>query len=454
MTLRRRLALVMAAVVALAVAVAALVAYDAAQDEARGRIDQFLVDRRAVASAIDILGQRGPRRAPGPGPLEPRSDVVAQILTDDGAVIPIDDDDPTLPVTEADLEIAADRRGALLRDVTVGGTHYRMSTRSLRPGAALQVARDLTETDEVLAALRLRLLLAGMVGVLAAALVGVVVARRLSGPIREVADAAEHVAESKDLDATIAVKGDEEIARLAGAFNEMLAALAEARTQQQRLVADASHELRTPLTSLRTNVEVLARGSEGSEVEREAILTDLAAEIEELTALVAELVDLATLGDTDEPLVTVDLGALAEEAAQRARRRTAHDVTVAHDDSTVEGRPGALARALDNLVRNAAAWSPESSTIEITVDDRRITVRDHGPGIADDDLPHVFERFYRSTEARGRPGSGLGLAIVARVARLHGGEPFADAAPGGGARVGFTVRDAGDGVGGPVPSPP
>jgi len=452
MNLRRRLALVMAGVVGLAVAVAALVAYDAARDEARGRIDEFLLDRRAVTAAVDILGQRGPRPVPPrSGPLEPRSDVVAQILLDNGAVIPLDDADPALPVTGRDLELAAGRDGTMLRDVTVAGTHYRLLTRSIRPGLALQIARDLSETDQVLAALRLRLLAAGMIGVGAAALIGFLVARRLSGPIRRVAAAAEQVAASKDLDAAIPVSGDEEVARLAAAFNEMLAALAEAREQQQRLVADASHELRTPLTSIRTNVDVLARGSEGSLAERESILADLGAEIEELTALVAELVDLATLGDTDEPLVPVELRTLAEEAAERARRRTAHSVSVTADATTVEGRPGALARAIDNLVRNAAAWAPEGTGIAVTVSDGRITVRDHGPGIDEHDLPHVFERFYRSSEARGRPGSGLGLAIVARVARLHGGEPFAGNAPDGGAEVGFTVLRASPH--GPVPSP-
>ena len=197
--------------------------------------------------------------------------------------------------------------------------------------------------------------------------------------------------------------------------------------------------MRTPLTSLRTNVSVLRRKFGGlDESSREQLLSDLDSETRELTDLVNELVELATDRRDDELVQPVRLGDPAERAAARARRRTGRTVVVNADDTTIEGRPGALERALQNLIDNACKFANDGD-VEVTVAHGRVSVRDHGQGLREADIPHLFDRFYRSVEMRSRPGSGLGLAIVRSVVEAHGGDVFATNAPGGGAIIGFTL---------------
>ena len=223
--------------------------------------------------------------------------------------------------------------------------------------------------------------------------------------------------------------------RPAAAFNGMLTALEDSRQAQRRLVTDASHELRTPLTSLRTNLEVLGRPGALPEADRERLRADLVAQIEELGELVGDLIELARDGEPNgEPHEPLRLDELVGAAVERAQRH-APAVHFASDlePSEVTGARSRLDRAVANLLDNAAKWSRPGGTVEVVLRDGELTVRDHGPGIADDDLPHVFDRFYRSTAARGRAGSGLGLAIVRHVAEGHGGSVRAEAADGGGA---------------------
>jgi two-component system sensor histidine kinase MprB len=216
----------------------------------------------------------------------------------------------------------------------------------------------------------------------------------------------------------------------------MLGSLEEAQQRQRQLVQDASHELRTPLTSLRTNVEVLAQSDRLEPEDREQLIRDVIDQLGEMTELIGELTELARGEDQAEPLEDVRLDLVAEEAIRRTTRN--HPETPIEAELqpwTMIGQPASLERAIGNLLDNAAKWSPAGSPVEVKLAEGELTVRDHGPGIAAEDVPHVFERFYRATSARSMPGSGLGLAIVQQVAEAHHGSVAVEDAPGGGALV-------------------
>ena len=239
------------------------------------------------------------------------------------------------------------------------------------------------------------------------------------------------------------VDGSGEVSDLGRSFSSMMNALSTSLEQQQRLVSDASHELRTPLTALRTNIESLELFDAIPETERREMIRDIRLEVEELSTLTAELVDLATdQMQSAEQIGTVDLLALTRDVAQRARRRSGRTIDVSDGGgNSIDGFSNQLLRAVSNLVDNAIKYSPAGSSIEISVDGGSVRVRDHGPGIAEKDLPHIFERFYRSIDARSAPGSGLGLAIVADAVNRHQGTVFAANAPDGGAIVGFDLPE-------------
>lgn len=443
MTLRARLAVFMAVAVGFAVALVAVAAYRSTRDETMGEIDRFLLGRTPITELIEAPDHE-PGSGQGSGTGRGRAtgsvisdDVVAQVLLGDGTIRALGSSEVALPVGDQDLTVATSIAAApVLRTITIDGVDYRMLTRRLGPGSALQLARDLTETESILTGLRNRLVFVGAFGALLAGLAGWLLAGRAMRPVRDLTAAAERVATTGALDAAIPVARSDEVGRLAGAFNEMLARLETSRLAQQRLVADASHELRTPLTSLRTNIELLARGSV-PEGEREAMLADLKEEVAALGTLVAELVDLATVGRDEEPRVATDLAALVSEVVDRAGRRSSQRFVIALDPRVSEVRPGAVARAVSNLVDNAVKWSPANGEIAVTLDATGIRVADRGPGIPPEDLPFVFQRFYRAPTARSMPGSGLGLAIVAAVAEDHGWTPYARNREGGGAEVGM-----------------
>lgn len=452
MSLRGRLAVFVAVAVGLAVGVVAFFAYGFARQEARDAVDAFLRQRGPVAGIFGVLDFddfRGSRGGGGQRVLPRflddvvREDAVAQFLEADGTVITIGLSPALLPVDEIDLRIAAAGGPDYFRDATIEGLHFRILTRPVLPGVAVQVGRDLTETDAILDRLRTRMVLLGLVGAGLAAAVGWLVSTRSLRPVALLTDAAEQVTETRELGARIAVERGDELGRLAGAFNTMLATLEQARLSQQRLVADASHELRTPLTSLRTNIELLDRGAVTG-TERQALLADVLSELGELSHLVDELVDLATIGRDPEDPQRIEFAELVERVAQRLRRRTGIEVLVTTDDSVVIARPNGLERAMWNLLDNAAKWGGPGRVVRVTLEDGTVSVRDRGPGIPEADLPHVFERFYRSTVARSQPGSGLGLSIVAAVAEEHQGSVFARNASDGGAIVGFTLPTSAD----------
>jgi two-component system sensor histidine kinase MprB len=321
-------------------------------------------------------------------------------------------------------------------------------TLPLEHGYALQIARPLDEVDHALARIRNWLLLIASLGVVFAAALGFLVARAVLAPVRRLTRTAEEVTETRDLSRRIEVDGSrDEVSRLASSFNTMLAALEDSSRAQRQLVSDASHELRTPLTSLRTNIEVLARDNELPGEEREQLLLDVTEQLTEMTALVAELVELAR-GDRDpaEPEdVRLDL-VVAGAIERTTRNRPGVSFRPELEESLVRGVSSTIERAVSNLLDNAAKWSPPGGEVEVAVHDGEVIVRDHGPGIDADDAPYVFDRFYRAANARGMPGSGLGLAIVRQVAESHGGSVTAEPADGGGTRMRLSLPRAPEAV--------
>jgi two-component system, OmpR family, sensor histidine kinase MprB len=251
------------------------------------------------------------------------------------------------------------------------------------------------------------------------------VARATIRPVERLTAAAEHVAATQELDAIIEEEGDDELTRLAHSFNAMLGALSASRKQQAQLIADAGHELRTPLTSLRTNIEVLMRVGDLPADDRAELLDDVHSQLEEFTTLVGDLVELAREEEQKPEPEIIRIDIIVERAVERARRRaTSLRFELNVEEGLIQGQPALLERAFLNVLDNAAKWSPANGTITVSLTRSQgwdFVVRDRGPGIALDDLPHVLDRFYRASSARSMPGSGLGLAIVDQVVRSHGG---------------------------------
>jgi two-component system sensor histidine kinase MprB len=343
------------------------------------------------------------------------------------------------------VAIARGRPRFEFRDAHVNGQHVRVASATARDGKSVQFAQAVDDVDATIDDLRTTLLIVGGLSILVAALLALVVARASLRPVARLTRAAERVATTQDLAATIDVRRRDELGRLASSLNAMLAALNTSREQQRELIRDASHELQTPLTSLRTNVELLAGQPGMPEPERRRLLTDVSQQCAELTALMDNLVELAR--DTDTPteeITEIDLDRLVSTAVDRARLR-APDVTIDLDlePTRIEGRRQQLERAIVNVLDNACKWSPDRGTVEVSLRDGTITVRDHGPGIDAEDLPRVFDRFYRAPAARAMPGSGLGLAIVRRVVDAHGGSVTLGRGPDGGTIVRIHLPTAG-----------
>jgi two-component system sensor histidine kinase MprB len=351
-----------------------------------------------------------------------------------------------LAVTDRDRAIAAGRAGPAFRDDQVGTVHVRVYTFPVLANVAVQVARSLEEVDDALGRLGIVLGTVSVGGVLAAAAVGFVVTRAALRPVRRVTLIAEDVTRTGDLTQRIEVEGDDELARLARSFNAMLGALDASLRSQRQLAADASHELRTPLTSLRTNIEVLASRKRMPAADRSRLMADVVGQVQELTTLVGDLAELARDGETEAEPQDVRLDEVTGSAVAAARRNAqGMAIEAVLEPTVVRGVAKDLERAVANLLDNAVKWSPPGGTVEVRVADGALTVRDHGPGIAEEDLPHVFDRFYRAPAARGMPGSGLGLAIVRRIAERHGGTVTAGNADGEGAV--FTLQPPPGGAG-------
>lgn len=429
MSLRSKLALAFAFLAVLVAGSMGVLGYTATAEQLRSETDRSLT---AGGGRLPMDGEGRGRRQDASLVLSPDG----QVLQAAGAV--------RLPVTEADRAAAsADDASVTARTQTVDGTPYRIVT--VAPGqnrGALLVARDWSENAAVLRQLATVLGVLALVLAAVAAAAGWLVARQITQRLVRLTDTAEQVSATGQLDVEVPGAGTDEVGRLAGSFNGMLSRLSQSQADQQRLVQDAGHELRTPLTSLRTNISLLNRFDELAPEVRARILADLQEESRELSGLVNEVLSLASGQAETDGVAAVRLADVAETVATRARRRTGRDVTLSTDDCVVMASRVGLERALWNLLDNAAKFDQSGGPIDIRVADGCVEVLDRGPGIDSQDMPHLFDRFYRPVASRSLPGSGLGLAIVHDVAQASGGRTYVHNREGGGSVFGIALRQS------------
>ncbi|MFE0643004.1 sensor histidine kinase [Streptomyces sp. NPDC058877] len=434
--LRSRLALLTAVAVAVAVAAVSLACWFVTRAQLENELDSSLrstrLDPNGVQSLLAMCRQ-------GTTPPPVAGSYTVQIILGNGSVCT--SGKAAIPAGPGDLAVARGRLDSVLHTVKdEDGREMRVYTypQDAPLALAVSVARPLSEIDNSMSTLRWVLLLVSGIGVVCAGAAGLWVARTGLEPVNRLTGAVEHVAATEDLTVRIPVEGEDEIARLSRSFNAMTAALASSRDRQAQLIADAGHELRTPLTSLRTNVELLARSEQTGRAlppeDRRALMASVKAQMTELAALIGDLQELAR-PDAVQPgrLEVVPLHTVLRTALDRARLR-GPELTFVTDLAPwyVRAEAPALERALVNVLDNAVKFSPPRGTIEVTLMRGELTVRDQGPGIAPDELPHVFDRFWRSPSARSLPGSGLGLSIVARTVQQAGGTVALAPAEGGG----------------------
>ena len=446
MSIRTRLVITTSAIVLVVVGVLSIGIYSTFSRQLVRQVDKSLDDRVVmIADSLRRESQRpniGRQRNPLNEALLPtRFDTVTQVVNTAGTVV-LALGEVELPVTDKTLQIANDPNGTIFRStVTIDGDKYRMLTVPLTGGGALQLAKDINDLQRAQNAVRGWQFALGPIGIMFAGLAGWWVARRTARPIQQLADAAEDIARTQNLSTKLDIHGDHEIEQLASSFNTMLAALQHSSEQQKQLVQDASHELRTPLTSLRANAELLQRDSL-DEATKQAVLRDIAAEIDELTELSSELTALASDQRLVEEPQIVNLREACDDVAARASRRTGRMVSVTSTNpSSALVRPSQFDRAVGNLVDNALKFCPTPDKVEINIVGSRVEVIDHGQGIADADKPLVFDRFYRATATRALPGSGLGLAIVKQFADDHNAVVAITDTPGGGATVAVSFEN-------------
>ncbi|GAB2963823.1 sensor histidine kinase [Streptomyces heilongjiangensis] len=457
--IRTRLSLLVAAAVAFAVAAVSVTCwfivrgklYDLVDDELDKAMSMGAIQdqaRYAVNNCTQTVGEQNPRFGP--------RNTYVQVVLDDGTSCVLGFSSGLVKVTHTDMEVVNGTEAVYHNGTDTKGNDVRVKTQPVSiadpdtgqlSNAALIAALPLHGTQATLNDLALILLLVSGIGVVGAGAAGLAVARAGLRPVDKLTDAVEHVARTEDLGIRIPVEeeSEDEVARLSRSFNSMTSALASSRDLQQQLIADAGHELRTPLTSLRTNIELLSRSEEtGRPIppdDRKALLASVKAQMTELASLIGDLQELSRSdsGQNGGRLQIVDFQETVEAALRRARLR-GPELTITSDLRPwyVRSEPSALERAIVNILDNAVKFSPEGGTIEVALESGVLTVRDHGPGIPADELPHVFDRFWRSPSARALPGSGLGLSIVARTVQQAGGQVTLTRAEGGGTLA--TVR--------------
>ena len=440
-SLASRVTLLTTMAVGFAVTAVAFAAYATVRMQSMDSLDESLHTRAARAAHADTLDalsrQNIPSWALGAADVKIMFlDAVNQTLRGGGAI------QATGQIGGPEVQVATGRRDWSARTVTLEGARYRVVAVPAQDGEALILAQSLKPTDQMLDQLGLVMLFFGLAGMITAGLAGWGVARNGLRPVRRLTTAVEEIARTQRLD-PIPVEGTDEVGRLAQAFNSMLSALSASQSRQRQLVADAGHELRTPLTSLRTNLDLLVQADSSQALSadsRRELLSDVRGQIGEMTTLIGDLTELAREAPAQPAVEVVELAAVVGQAVTRVRRRT---TTVRFEVRTepwwVTGDAAALERAITNLLDNAIKWSPENGRVEVDLSQGTLMVADEGTGIPAADIPHVFERFYRSTESRGMPGSGLGLSIVKAVADRHGGVVRAGASPRGGAAFWFHV---------------
>jgi two-component system sensor histidine kinase MprB len=370
-----------------------------------------------------------------------------ELVTPTGAICSASGETPAkeIPVDARMRGIAASGHGQYFTDAEVGSTHLRVLVSGVGSHGAFEVALPLTDVDKTLHSQLLLLLVIGAGGIVLAAALGILVARTALTPIARFTRRTEAVATGADPSQRLEVTGGDELARLAATFNSTLDELERSVDSQRNLVADASHELRTPIASLRANLQLLRDEARLSQADRDALREDMISELDELTGLVGDVVELARGRQPSAELHDVRVDLVAADLLERAGRRAPGlTFNVDLEPTLVRGEGDRIGRAITNLLDNARKWSPADGVVEVTLHEATLTVRDHGPGFHEEDLPYVFDRFHRAKDARGKPGSGLGLAIVRQAAEAHGGFVEAANAAGGGAvlRVSFGQASA------------
>jgi two-component system, OmpR family, sensor histidine kinase MprB len=462
-----RIAGVAGLAVALAVLASAIGLYLAVRSDLRGQIDESLNQRaQGIAAAAPLLRDtngklsvnglpggalpprlraRSSKQGPLPKAVQPARFGAAtgyvQFVSAAGSVDAPrgQGSTPEIAPNAAERAIAAKGSGRVLSDRTVKGTHLRVLTVGTTgvagsPRGAVMIARPLSEVDHELSRILLILLVVGLAGIALAAVLGAFVARTALAPIARFTRRTESLAGELDLSERLEVASGDELGRLARSFNTTLDALERSLAAQRQLVADASHELRTPIASLRANIQTLEDAERLPQAEQVRLREDIVDELDELTALVGDVVELARGSHAPSELQDVRLDELVADAVARTRRRRGElSFALELQPTLVRGEAERINRAVSNLLDNARKWSPPGGLVEVSVRDGVLSVRDHGPGFEQDELGRVFERFYRAERARKLPGSGLGLAIVRQAAEAHRGYARASNAPGGGA---------------------
>jgi len=429
-TFRTRLVLATTVAVVVAVLVASTASFLAARNSLLGAADNSLAAAaKRITSGLQISATTA---------------TFGQVVDSAGAIVSGDD----LPVTEQVRLVAAGSAPSFFTTVNVGGEELReyveplpagqlLESGILPEGGALQIATLLNVGSE-LARLGIVLGAVALIGVLLAVILGWLVAQTALVPLNALTDTVEDLAETTDVSRRLSPGGPDELGRLRRTFNRLLEALEFSRRAQSQLVVDASHELRTPLTSLRTNLEVIRRVDELSQADRSVLVDDVLVQLQELTDLVGDLAELARGDQLPVRQEPIRLDLLVRDAVAMA---TTHGRTkgvtfdLVSDECWVQADGDRLLRAVGNLLDNARKWSPEGEAVSVVCRNGAVVVRDRGPGIAAEDLPHIFDRFYRAPAARGLPGSGLGLAIVAQVVKAEGGSIVATIDPEGGTRM-------------------
>ncbi len=460
MSLRARLGLAAGVAVALAVAAVAVSAYAGTRSQLRGQVDDQL---RMIAAPLQHQAQRPPderdEHAPPtlpPGAVGHDCDLglgldlghggpgfggapgLREFVSRSGQACVQGGGSTFLPVTSEVKNIAARGAGQHFYDAKVSGHDLRVFVTGLPKRGALQVALPLATVDNTLSNEVLLLILIAAGGIALAALLGLLVARTALGPIARFTRQTESIAQNVDRleHERLEVSGKDELSRLAQTFNTTLDALDRSIQAQRNLVADASHELRTPIASLRANLQLLRDEKLLSPEDRAALRADMIDELDELTGLVSDVVELARGTKPSGEMGDIRLDEIVAESIARTHRRAPEiEVQGRLEPTLVHGEGDRVARAVANLLDNAVKWSPPEGVIEVNLIDGTLAVRDHGPGFPEEDLPFVFDRFHRSKQARSKPGSGLGLAIVRQAAEAHGGFAEASNAPGGGAMI-------------------
>jgi two-component system, OmpR family, sensor histidine kinase MprB len=444
-SLASRVTLLTTIAVGLAVTLVSVGAYVTVRQQLQDSLDRQLVDRARAAAEFEFVGEltdalNFPTWALG--------NLRIALLRSD-AVPFAPPGQARFNVGRPELAVARGQDSLSVRTVRSGGVDFRVVAVPTKvDGWALVVAQSLEEQHRLLSRLGFVSLTFGGLGVLVAGMAGWLVARNGLRPVRKLTTAAEDVARTEEL-RPIPIEGDDEVARLGSAFNQMLVALDASRERQRRLVADAGHELRTPLTSLRTNVDLLtqidsAAGPTLDPQARAELLEDIRAQIDELTTLIGDLTELSRAEPLTPVVEPVELSELIDHAVSRVRRRAPGvRFDVEAQPWWLVGEAAALERAITNVLDNAAKWSPPDGTVTVRLAEGVLTVDDEGRGIRLEDRPHVFERFWRAEESRTMPGSGLGLSIVAQVAERHAGAVEVGTSPKGGTRLTLALPGGG-----------